>query len=278
MKMLISGCSYTANQAWPNHLFGNVTSITNLGQVGAGNTYISNSITANLDPRPDFVFVLWSGLNRSELRTPRTELIASTAVSYQQRPILNSLYFTSGGGLDIDSGWLAGYNQIKDPSWPSIRSIKEWFDLPVWIKQECLAAGISLSSDQGDCNLQRFCHQYFLTQNIVDDRAYRSEQTFQNMVNCFNFLDKLSIPYRFSFIYDIWSNNMHYSHGQARREYYYQFIDWNRYIDITPYEFGIRHDLLDIDQYHLTPSGMELWAQEIAKVLAQQDDLQHLLS
>jgi len=121
--------------------------------------------------------------------------------------------------------------------------------------------------------LSRFCHQYFLTQHLDMDREYRSEKTFQNLYNCFNMLEKFKIPYRFSFIYDIWNKNQFYTHGLAVKEKYYKLIDWTKFVDLPPYQFGIKYDLLDVDGYHLTSDGMNQWAREISRMFKKDKDL-----
>ena len=271
MKLLVSGCSYTENASWPKILFGDrVGEILNPAKAGAGNNYISNSVTYHAPAfQPDFVYILWSGINRIELRTSNTNLFRSygAIARYRQVELGNSIYYLSGHALDPEYGWLAAYNIIKDKSWPEINNLQQWFDLPEKIKKECLNHKIYLSSYGGKENSAAFCNQYFLMQNLVEDRLYQSELTFQNIVNCCNLLEKLRVPYRFSFIYDIWNKNEFRAHGRAMKEFYYSQIDWTKFIDLPPYNFGVKHDLLGEDDYHLTDEGMTLWAGEIQKIL-----------
>lgn len=285
MKILISGCSFTEHRNWPNLIFDSKKhSIKNLGRSAAGNNYISNSITGNLDYKPDFVFILWSGINRIDLRVPDSQTmrefssIDEKILGYKWDTIKNSLYYFSGGGINIDLDWVGGYNNIKDDSWPEITSVKQWFELPDSIKQECLNAEINLSAVGGKPNLAKFYHQYFLTQNIGsgENQKYRSELSFQQVVNCQNLLEKLHIPYRFSFIYDIFSEHHRYSLGKAIKEHYYQYIDWSKYINLNPYDYGIKHDLLEIDGFHLTEDGFNRWGLELAEILKTQPDLKYL--
>jgi hypothetical protein len=46
-KIVVTGCSYTEQTDWPVALFSQDT-ITNLGRTGAGNRYISDSITRSM--------------------------------------------------------------------------------------------------------------------------------------------------------------------------------------------------------------------------------------
>jgi len=278
MKLLVSGCSYTAHQQWPEFLFApKKYNVVNLGQRGAGNEYIANSVMFNADSKPDFVYILWSGINRTEFRVPNSNIFKNTPSSkYPSKVIGDSKYFLSGGAVDPEKGWLAGYNDIKLPEWPEITCLQDWFDLPEGIKLECLQHKIYLSSHGGKENTAAFCHQYYITQHLDINKEYLSERTFQNLVNCFNMLDKFRIPYRFSFIYDIWSQYTHYSHGMAVKDKYYNFIDWSKFINLPPYQYGIKYDLLDRDGYHLTGNGMNQWTGEISKILQQDKELQHL--
>jgi hypothetical protein len=278
MKLLVSGCSYTNNQTWPSFLFApKKYKVVNLGKQGAGNDYIANSVMFNADTKPDFVYVLWSGINRTDFRVPNSNIFAKTLVgNYESTVIGNSRYFLNGHGVNPDKGWLAGYNDIKLPEWPEIASLQDWFDLPEDIKLECLQHKIYLSSHGGKENTAAFCHQYYLTQQLDINREYRSERTFQNLVNCFNMLDKFNIPYRFSFIYDIWNKNEWYGHGVAIKDKYYNFVDWGKFINLPPYQYGIKYDLLSQDGYHLTDAGMNQWAGEISKILQKDKELQHL--
>lgn len=275
-NFLISGCSYVQNQTWPKQLVNSDFKICNLGRSGAGNTYISNSITANLHQKPNFVFVLWSGINRIELRTPTYKTFNKYQSTGLKHDVGNSRYWFSGGAVDVNNGWLAAYNAIRDESWPEITSLAQWFDLSDSIKQECLESKINLSTIGGRDNIAAFINHYFLTQYLNYDKKYYSELTFQNMMNCFNLLEKLKIPYRFSSIYDMFSTNHYYSLGQASKEQYYNYINWDNYISLTPYEYAIKYDLLGPDQFHPSAQGFETWATEIAKILRQQADLQHL--
>lgn len=277
MKILVSGCSYTALSSWPSILFApKKYEVLNVATSGAGNEYISNSVMYNVDTKPDFVFILWSGINRSDFRVPNSKIFSNIRSNYRSKAIGNSRYFLSGHAVDPDKGWLAGYNNIKLPEWPEITSLQDWFDLPSYIKLECLQHKIYLSLHSGEENMSAFCHQYYITQHLDADREYRSERTFQHLLNCFNMLEKFNVPYRFSFIYDIFSDYHNQSLGQAVKEKYYNFIDWDKYIKLTPYEYGTKHNLLKPDQFHLTDAGMNQWAGEVANIMQQDKTLQHL--
>ena len=275
MKTLVAGCSYTENAAWPQHLLPGHT-ILNTGIAAAGNTYISNSVLYNLDFKPDFVFVLWSGINRVDFRVPKSKFFAGDSGTYRTVDVGESTYMLSGHSVDTDRGWLAGYNAIKADHWPEISSLDDWFKLSPEIKAECLQHRIYLSSHGGKENADAYCHQYFVTQCLEENKKYQSEITFQNMLTCFSVLDKLKIPYRFGFIYDIWSKNLIKSQGQAIKNKYHDLIDWEKFINLPPFNFGIKHDYLSSDQFHLTDEGMLAWADNIQVILKKDPELKHL--
>lgn len=278
MKTLISGCSYTDRKPWPSTLVGPNHKIKNVAKTAAGNSYIANSIMYNIDYKPDFVYILWSGINRFDLRTPNSPAFQrlKDTTGYGHVELGESIYFTSGHTVDASKGWVAGYNDVKLPEWPDITSLEQWYSLPEEIKAECMMHKIYLASHGGKENTASFCHQYFLMQNLDENRNYRSELTFQNLTNCFNMLEKHNIPYRFSFIYDLFSRGEYWTHGRAVKEKFYHMIDWSKFIDLPPYEYGIKHDLLDEDQYHLTDAGMHQWAAEINQILVNDPELKHL--
>lgn len=276
MKLMVSGCSYTQGYDWPRSLVpGSIDTVYNYGRRGAGNEYIANSISYHaLTHDPDLVFVLWSGINRSELRVPNSTAFDQFVTPDSKTAVVGeSLYFIGQGSVDVGASWRAGYEAVRDPSWPQIHSIKDWFALPQAIQQECLEHKIYLSSHAGRESLAPFAHQYFLTQNLTEDRRYASEVAFQHIMNCHNVLERRGIPYRFSFIYDPWYHWDHISFGQAVHNCYSQEIDWTKFVDLPPLNYGLRHDLMDQDGWHLTPAGMRQWATKVQSELSQESEL-----
>lgn len=260
-NFLVSGCSYTQFSMWPDAMLPG-SKITNVSRSGAGNEVIANSVIyeiASGSVDPDFVFMLFSGINRIDLRLPKIKLLENDN-TYYKKTIGNSEYYLNGGAPNIERGWLAGYNSIKDPSWPEISSLREFVKLPEHIKEECLLADIQLSTVSGRDIATPILNQYFVLQCLEDNnQKYLSERSFQHVMNACNFLDKKNIPYRFAFIYDIWATHHHYSLGQAVKEAYFNEINWDNFINFPPFEFGIKNDLLQEDDFHLTKEGMKQW-------------------
>jgi hypothetical protein len=280
MKILVSGCSSTYDRPWPNLLFApKKYEVLNVAAPAAGNTWISNSAMYHVEKyRPDFVYILWSGINRIDFRTPNSRIFKEFAKKgqYPTFELGNSLYHFSGHAVDSDRGWLAGYNSIKDPNWPEITCLQDWFNLSAEIKKECLEHKLHFATDNGTENIAQFCHQYFLTQHVDENLEYRSEITFQNMANCFNLLEKLKIPYRFSFIYDIWSKDQRSSNGMAVKEKYYYMIDWSKHIDIPSFNWALKHDFVTPEDGSVPDEGLNLWAGELAKQMRTDPELLHL--
>jgi hypothetical protein len=175
-RILVAGCSYTENREWPNLLLAPATPrVTNVGLSAAGNSFIANAVMSNLHPRPDFVFILWSGINRCDFRTPASKFYdycinemskevgirggnkhGRLAKQFQQ-----SYHWVGGRWRNIIDDWITSYSNIKDPLWPEISSIDEWFRLPFNIKQECLEHNISVTGEKGDPNWLGFLENYF---------------------------------------------------------------------------------------------------------------------
>lgn len=81
MRILTSGCSFSRGPtAWPNHIAQWYDAdLVNLAQAGAGNTYISRSVMAELQQRSyDLVLVMWSGLERVDLQVEDIGQFADT--------------------------------------------------------------------------------------------------------------------------------------------------------------------------------------------------------
>lgn len=281
VKILVSGCSFTSNQDWPNYLTNKSNIVLNLGLSGSGNYRISNSIISNCTKfKPDFVFILWSGMHRLDYRySKQVKLKATTDPSKinKKQIIDDSYYELSGGRWHGLSNWIESYNNIKDPSWPDIKTIQEWNNLPSWIKQECLDKKINLSTNSGNIDLLPLTHNYFLTQYLIPDKNYFSEVNFQHIMNCHDYLTKHNVPYRFSFIYDIWKNHLPNDGQATKKSIFYKEINWSKFITLTPYEYGVKNNLLSDDQYHLTKEGMVHWITDAKKQFLNSEDCNFLV-
>jgi len=263
-NVLVSGCSYTQSTAWPVTLFPDAN-ITNLGRSGAGNRYISDSITKTIDPSspPNFVFALFSGVNRSEAIVPANPTVKEFAKVYKYYGTLDeSIYFFSGG--DKYNQLITGaYNRIKDTSpWPTIGSCDEFLTLPKHIKQECLDSGVLHFNDW---DIHQFIHSALMV-NYFKNETFLQQQTYRAVIDCQTFLEKHSIPYVFSFFYNPFDyayaaqfgclNKQHKLHNQ---------VNWDKFIKVFPFETGIEYNLLSDDDVHLSKEGQIVWSNQIKK-------------
>jgi lysophospholipase L1-like esterase len=64
------------------------------------------------------------------------------------------------------------------------------------------------------------------------------------------------------------SDDIETSLGKVSDEsFYYQHINWDNYINLTPYEYGLKNNLMEADDFHLTSKGMNQWASEIKHMI-----------
>ena len=220
---LVSGCSYTEKQLWPNTLF-NSDDVLNLGIGGAGNQYIGSSIVYNLDPKklPKKVFILWSGLSRYDIPFP-TSTIKLTAGNYPNTGTVgkNTFIFSAGNPKQYDPN----KNHLQ-----------------------------GLTKEQ----ILLFKSLYF-----QKDNTHIKELSLQAICQTLAVLEKYGVDYRFSFIYDIFSKDFdcNPSFGSVvENSIYFDHINWDKFINFPPFEWGIKNNLLNDDGWHLTPDGLKRWA------------------
>jgi hypothetical protein len=261
--VLVTGCSYTQNSIWPTALFPQ-HQIVNLGRAAAGNRYISDSVIKSIDINspPDFVFVLFSTIDRCEVLVPRNKLTEEIADIYTwYGKIRDTIYFFSGGDKWSDDVTRC-YNNIKEQSWPVVNSPDEFLNLPIEIKQECFRSGI-FNISYG--NIEQCIHDAFMI-NYFSNSSFLQTQTYLSIINCQTFLEKHNIPYMFSFVYDPFDFDYVNLFGCLDKTHYlHQSVNWNKFINCFPYETGLEFDLLLEDKVHLTKEGQLVWSKQIAK-------------
>lgn len=264
-KFLVSGCSYTENSLWPSELFSDLT-VLNLGKSGAGNTYISESIIDALNKYDDIqqVFVLFSGVNRTDIVVPNTDLIRKFLSEYRFGQVIDNRCYIFSGGDKYTNLILNNYNNIKSDLWPSIHSLDEYFELPLNIRLECEQKKIFYFDCHG---LDGLLH-HTLMSSYFDNSNFLSDRTYLSVKNCIDILEYKKIPYHFSFIYNPWDTDFsnHFGTLDANSPLRKQ-IDWNKYIDFTPFEFCIEENLLAEDQIHMSRTGQIKWAKQLKKFL-----------
>jgi hypothetical protein len=259
-NILISGCSYTQpyksarSTHWTTYLFPDQEyQVTNLATGSAGNRYIASSILSNIDlsNKPDYVFVLWSGVRRIDMPFRKEEknlldvgILTSSAVAV----VDNVKYFLVSGNTRM-------FRSYVDFELEGFKTIEEYNRNKNLI---------------GSDALQSIVESYFIGSNgrynVENSDKFCNQLSLESISSVTNFLDNHKIEYNFSFIYNLHSNDLDFapSFGPIdKQSNYYNHINWDRYIDTTPFEYGVRHDLLNSDNWHLTPEGMCQWADEI---------------
>jgi hypothetical protein len=240
-RVLISGCSFTENfihfdpMHWTYDAFPtNDYEITNVARGGAGNNYIASSILSNIDlnNKPDYVFVLWSGIRRIDMPFPSGTSDAKFK-NYPFCAVNNECssvdYFFTGQNIAMLEG-----------------GTRRHFDVKLGIFEEI--ADIYYTNENSD----KFCNQLSLSA----------------ISSVTNFLDNHNINYNFSFIYGIHNRYLDRQPSLGlidTKNKQYAHINWDRYIDIPPFDYGIKHNLISDDRFHLTDNGMRQWARLIKK-------------
>lgn len=260
-RILISGCSYTNNAIWPSLLWPQ-HHVINLGRPGAGNRYISESIIKSIDRAdpPDAVFALFSGVNRSDVLVPKNAATQLVAREYKWHgEIKNSLYFFSGG--DQYNDLIANnYNRIRDDSWPTVSNFDDFLDLPPELIQESINSGIVTFSQ---FNRTQLVHHAMMI-NYLSNQSFLIDNTYFAIVNLQTWLERLKIPYMFSFIYDPFDTDYRKLFGTLdATNSWHKHVAWDKFVDIHPLEIGLEYDLLQHDGIHITPEGQAKWVELI---------------
>jgi hypothetical protein len=229
--VLVSGCSYTENFLWPQLLFTN-SKVINLGKGAAGNSFISQSIMDSvLQHRPEFVFILWSGLSRLDVTFPKT--VGEEFKNLKYNAGLNHSHVVFSAGSPMPG--------VKHGGW----------EHPV-------------------------ADSFFKLQYRDNEVDYLVNQSSLWIMNCLNFLEHQKINYNFSFIYNLFDPPIKsgaLGPPVTPASHYFRYIDWSKYIPTTPFEFGIKHNLLDDTNFHLTADGMNAWADSIKQQLNLKEQL-----
>ena len=259
MGVLVSGCSFTGteNQSthWTSMLFGGVN-VMNMAKGGAGNRYIASSVLSNIDlgNKPQYVFILWSGIRRIDIPF---QLNASTQL-YKEHPCYNKCheveYYFTGGNKGIVTPYV-------DYQLHGFDSIEEYRD----------ERSISIDDNSTVSSvIQRIENEFYRGSNgqlgIEQSDMMCNQLSMESISSVTNFLDNHGIIYDFSFIYDPFSKYINHqpSLGMINKESpYYNHINWDNYIGNTPFEYGLKYDLLSDDGFHLTDDGMNQWAKFI---------------
>jgi len=264
-KILISGCSYTQNAIWPDLVFPE-SQIKNQAFSGAGNEYISDSIVYSIDitDPPDFVYVVFSGVNRKDLAVPDSPYIQEFAKKYLFRAqIEDTVYFFSGGHRGCyDQPFIRCYQDIKDKSWPHITEFSEWINLEADIKNSCFEKNLFEYTPN---SVEHLIHGAW-NLNYWPNDSFLQTQTYQAVARCIDFLERHRIKYAFSFFYDVFNRDYQTvnSYGWLDPNHkLYNRIDWSKMIKPFPFDLALRHDHILEDGCHQSQDGERFYAAAI---------------
>jgi len=111
MKLLVSGCSFTASNFWTLPLKINHTIVKNLAVPSAGNNYIANSIMFEDLDSYDCAVVMWSGITRLDALVE--DISYFSRYSYKKNIDANNGYICAGSRLGGWNGCDRHYNLLK---------------------------------------------------------------------------------------------------------------------------------------------------------------------
>lgn len=105
--------------------------------------------------------------------------------------------------------------------------------------------------------------RYFKDQYYALDWQYLNRQSLMRVVGCLSAVELMKIPYTWGFIYDIYQDytDSDTSLGAAvsRDDPILRLLPWHRFVDPPPYEFCRDRGLLDIDGFHPSLQGWQIW-------------------
>lgn len=263
-NVTVAGNSFVKNSIWPSTLFPNAD-ICNLGKIAASNRYICDSIVNNIDLMnpPDMVFIVWSTSTRADIVLPNHSMIVDALTDHYHAELGELCYFFTGGDkyTKVISN---NYKNIKDPSWPDVNSIEDYFCLPDWIQQECIDTKVAAF---GKNPIQERIQNYAMLQ-YLSGYKHLEDITYTTMTLCHSFLEANKIPYRFVFTADPFEGQHRKKLGELTKEHrLYRCINWDNHVKLSFYEFGVEHNLLASDKYHLSNDGQTVWAEKIKSIL-----------
>jgi hypothetical protein len=230
-NILVNGCSFTATYgSWPFYLTN--FNVTNIGCMGAGNTYIHDSTINEIARRPkvyDFVVIMWSGLTRVDIKVEDIELFANTQytskemVSKQDCPE-RILYPTDG--LDyIEKNWV-----------------------------------LSTGHTTNNCK------------NLIKTKLFESIYTYQGidqltesslikMISLQSILKQHQMPYLFTYYHD-------YDNKLKKFNHLYEMLDQkNIYNDENIYTMTTQNKCYNADGVHPGNQIHKMWATKITEII-----------
>lgn len=110
--------------------------------------------------------------------------------------------------------------------------------------------------------------EYFKCQYKPADLTYLSDNSMLEVIKCINFLETTGANYYWSFIYNIFADYTNHKAGTVlghidKNSPIMKFVNWSKYIELTPFEYGTKSNLLLSDEFHLTQEGYTKYINEI---------------
>ena len=110
--------------------------------------------------------------------------------------------------------------------------------------------------------------QLFKQQYTAEDNYYFSQLNMYHVLCFVNYLTAQKIDFKYTFIYNVLESNEHdYLLGVCNDTVYWNALDKTNYIPVTPFEFGLEHNYMQEDGFHLTHTGQRAWAEEVKQYL-----------
>jgi len=117
-------------------------------------------------------------------------------------------------------------------------------------------------------SLQQPYKQLFKQQYTAEDKDYFSQLNMYHVLCFVNYLTAQKIDFKYTFIYNVLESNKHdYLLGVCNDTLYWNALDKTNYIPVTPFEFGVEHNCMQEDGFHLSHAGQIAWAEEVKKYL-----------
>jgi hypothetical protein len=266
-KILVSGCSFITSKPWTEIVWPDAD-VTNMAKSGASNRWISDSIisTVDLAEKPDFVFILWSGLNKMDLVLPRSTEVLQLAKQWKFYGELDNCVYLFDGGDHLNWYIEKNYNNIKENRWPEVKNFADFWKLDRPIREQCIQQKLFDFLPVDSNNLESLLASVFSLYRLNENTDFINDVSLRAISECCTFLEYHNIPYRFGFAGDFFADyaDSFLIKGKIKQSnIHFGRIPWHNYVKLSAYEFGLKHNLIAPDGLHLTDDGILEWAKKL---------------
>lgn len=268
-RALISGDSFVENSEWPQILWPNAN-VTNLARSGSSNRYIADSIIdATTKNKFDHVFIIFTGINKLDFMVPSNQTVGIIAKKWKYYGEVGDWFYFFDGGDYANHSIISNYFSIKDPVWPKIENLLDFWSLSTSIKEECISKDI-LPYAKNPLDLESLIQISLMTQRLSNSYSYYQSMSLRSMASAIDHLERNNINYHFSFWCDPFAKYCDHPPFQGRidkKHPYISRINWSRYIKLHPFEFALKNDYLCEDGFHATETGLIQYGKELNKII-----------